>query len=121
MRTDLQRLKRDSGSERSGIATGEDKEAGAALGTASATPIPASGAVPSVPASSSSMVAAVARQHKWSVVAGVVFALLSAAGFGIYSFVRGGRTARFADFSITQVTNSGKAVLAAVSPDGRYV
>jgi eukaryotic-like serine/threonine-protein kinase len=51
----------------------------------------------------------------------IALVLLAAAGFGIYSFVRGGRTPRFADFSITQVTNSGKAALAAVSPDGRYI
>jgi hypothetical protein len=121
MRTDLQRLKRDSGSGRSGIETVQDKEAGpATLGVASAIRVQASGVAT---ASSSSMVAAVARQHKWGVAAGVVIALtlLAAAGFGIYSFVRRGRTAPFADFSITQVTNSGKAALAAISPDGRYV
>ena len=69
------------------------------------------------------MVAAVARNTNGASPAGVVIALvlLAAAGFGIYSFVRGGRTTRFTDFSITQVTNSGKAALAAVSPDGRYV
>jgi eukaryotic-like serine/threonine-protein kinase len=45
IRTDLQRLKRDSGSGRSGIATGEEKGLGAAaLGAGSATPAPASGA-----------------------------------------------------------------------------
>jgi eukaryotic-like serine/threonine-protein kinase len=121
MKTDLQRLKRDSGSGRSRIETAQDKElATSTLVAASAIPAQASGAAT---ASSSSMVAAVARQHKWGVAAGVVIALvlLAAAGFGIYSFVRGGRTARFTDFSITQVTNSGKAALAAVSPDGRYV
>ena len=121
MKTDLQRLKRDSGSGRSGIVTAHDKELVAStLVAASAIPAPASGAAT---ASSSSMVAAVARQHKWGVAAGVVIVLvlLAAAGFGIYSFVRRGRTTRFADFSITQVTNSGKAALAAVSPDGRYV
>ena len=124
MRADLQRLKRDSGSGRSGIATGEEKGLGVAnLDTPLATPTPASGHVPAAAASSGSTVAAVARQHKWGVATGLVIALalLAAAGFGIYSFVRGGRTARFTDFSITQVTNSGKAALAAVSPDGRYV
>ena len=121
IRTDLQRLKRDSGSGHSGIATGEEKgSGGAAFGASSATPTPTSGATT---ASGSSTVVAVARQHKWGVATGVVIALvlLAAAGFGVYSFVRGGRTVRFADFSITQVTNSGKAALAAVSPDGRYV
>ena len=123
IRTDLQRLKRDSGSGRSGIVSGEDAKPAATLATATAIPGLASSAVPGTQASSSSMVAAVARQHKWGVAAAMVLALvlLAAAGFGMYSFVRGGRTARFTDFTITQVTNSGKAALAAVSPDGRYI
>ena len=102
---------------------GEDAKPAATLATATSIPGPASGAVPETQASSSSMVAAVARQHKWGVAAAVVLALvlLAAAGFGMYSLVRGGRTARFTDFTITQVTNSGKAALAAVSPDGRYI
>jgi Tol biopolymer transport system component len=120
IRTDLQRLKRDSGSGHSGIATGDEKGLGEGTsGTASGTPTPVSPTT----ATSSSTVVAVARQYKWSVATAVVIALLlmAAAGFGVYSLVRGGRTPRFADFSITQVTNSGKAALAAVSPDGRYV
>jgi eukaryotic-like serine/threonine-protein kinase len=123
MRTDLQRLKRDSGSADAGIASGEEARLAATLGTASATPAPASGAVPEIRESSSSMAAAVARQHKWGVASGVaiVLVLLAAAAFGIYSFMRRGHTAPFADFTITQVTNSGKAALAAVSPEGRYV
>jgi hypothetical protein len=51
----------------------------------------------------------------------IVFVLLAAAGFGIYSFVRSVRTAPFGDFTITQVTNSGNGVLAAVFPEGRYL
>jgi serine/threonine protein kinase len=123
IRSDLQRLKRDSGSGRSGIVSGEDAKPAATLATATTIPGPGSGAVPETQPSSSSMVAAIARQHKWGVAAAVVLALvlLAAAVFGMYSLVRGGRTARFTDFTITQVTNSGKAALAAVSPDGRYI
>jgi Tol biopolymer transport system component len=121
MRTDLQRLKRDSGSGHSGIASDEAAKPAAALDTA--TPVPATLAAPAFQASSSSTVAAVARQHKWTFAAGAVILvmLLAAAGFGIYSFLRSTRTARFADFTITQVTNSGMAAQAAVSPEGRYV
>jgi hypothetical protein len=123
IRTDLQRLKRDSESGRSGIVSGENAKPAATLATATTIPRPASGAKPETQESSSSMVAAIARQHKWGVAAAVVLALvlLAAVGFGMYSLVRGGRTTRFTDFTITQVTNSGKAALAAISPDGKYI
>ena len=123
MRADLQRLERDSGSGRSRIASGDEAKPAATLGTGTATPTPASAAALETQASNSSMIAAVAREHKWVFVTAVVIVvvLLVAAGFGIYSFVRGGRSSRFADFTITLVTHSGKATLAAVSPDGRYV
>jgi eukaryotic-like serine/threonine-protein kinase len=121
LRSDLQRLKRDSGSGR--VVSVEEKETvGATLATPAISATGA-GAVPATQSSGSSVVTAVARQHKWSVATGVVIVLvlLAAAGFGIYSFVHGSRTARFADFTISQVTNSGKAALAAISPDGKYV
>jgi len=71
---------------------------------------------------SSSMVA-VAKQHKWGVAAGVfaVLILFGAAGFGVYSLVHRPAPTPFQKFTITQVTNSGKAARAAISPDGRYV
>jgi eukaryotic-like serine/threonine-protein kinase len=118
LRSDLQRLKRDSGSGR--VVSVEEKEtAGATLATPAISAIGA-GAVPATQLSSSSVVTAV---HKWSVAAGglIALAFIAAAVFGIYSFVHGRRTVRFADFTITQVTNSGKAALAAISPDGKYV
>ncbi len=113
MRADLQRLKRASESQRSGLTTDEGAESGA---TTLAT-TPSGSTTTSGPAST------IVSRQKWPVAAGVMIALvlLAAAGFGIYSFVRGGRTAPFADFTIAQVTNSGKAALAAVSPDGRYI
>ena len=47
--------------------------------------------------------------------------ILTAARICIYSLVRRPTVQRFSDFTITQVTNSGRAKLAAVSPDGRYL
>jgi Tol biopolymer transport system component len=46
---------------------------------------------------------------------------VAAAGYGIYSFLNRGGTAPFQNFSITQVTNTGKAEQAAISPDGKYI
>jgi Tol biopolymer transport system component len=46
---------------------------------------------------------------------------LAAAGYEIYaSFENRGGAAPFQNFAITQVTNSGKATFAAISPDGKY-
>jgi len=71
---------------------------------------------------SSSMVA-VAKQHKWGVTTGVfaVLILFGTAGFGVYSLVHRPAPTPFQKFTVTQVTNSGKAARAAISPDGRYV
>ncbi len=99
IRTDLQRLKRDTGSSRH-----------------------AGSAAQSVPTSSSSVVAA-AKQHQWGIAAGVIAAVivLCAAGFGVYSLLHRPAAAPFQKFTVTQVTQSGKATQAAISPDGRYV
>jgi eukaryotic-like serine/threonine-protein kinase len=72
--------------------------------------------------SSSGMVAA-ARQHKRFVAADALFVLLIAAAvsFGIYSLLSRSRVIAFENFAVTQLTKSGKAALAAISPDGRYM
>jgi eukaryotic-like serine/threonine-protein kinase len=80
--------------------------------------------LPAAPAStSSSSVTALAREHRvGTIVAAVVaLALLAAAGFGIYSFLARSGPAPFLNFTITQITNTGKADLAAISPDGKYI
>ena len=128
IRSDLKRLQRDSGSGRN-PATSQavvPPEAPASPPSGSGSPSAASGvsAPAPVPASSSSSsVTAVAREHRLgTILAGVVgLVLLVAAGFGVYSFL--GRTgpAPFENFAITQVTNTGKADLAAISPDGKYI
>jgi len=50
-----------------------------------------------------------------------VLTVLAAAVFGVYSLLHRTSGAHFQNFAITQVTNSGKAGLTAISPDGRYV
>jgi eukaryotic-like serine/threonine-protein kinase len=116
MRADLKRLKRETESSQT-----------PQLGSASAEAVAISpGTVfpvhPAQPHGSSAVVEAV-KQHKWGAtgiaIAGVT--VLAAAVFGVYSLLHRTSVARFQNFTITQVTNSGKAGLTAISPDGRYV
>ena len=128
LRSDLQRLKRDTESSRRAVpevaAAGSSTIPLAASPASQAGATPTSGSGPAQPAhSSSSSVAAVAKQHKWGTgaIATVAIVVVAAAGFGVYSmFHRPGATP-FQNFTVTQVTNSGKAALAAISPDGKYV
>lgn len=119
LRADLQRLKRDTDSGRtlsSAVASGQT------VAPASSSATPASAAA--VSGSSSSVIVAAAQQHKGKMIAGAVIALLivGAAGFGVYSMLRGKAAAvPFQNFTITQVTTSGKVRDAAISPDGKYV
>ena len=130
LRSDLQRLKRDTESGRRvapEVASGENYRAAASFSNltgpaGAAPPAPASSAAR--PAhSSSSAVAAAAKQHKWGTgaIAITVLVLLAAAGYGVYSMFHRPGAAPFQNFSVTQVTNSGKAALAAISPDGKYI
>jgi eukaryotic-like serine/threonine-protein kinase len=113
---DLQRLKRDTDSGRT------SSPAAASAQTAAPVFMPASPAA--VSGSSSSVIVAAAQQHKGKMIAGAVIALLiiGAAGFGVSSMLRGKAAAvPFQNFTITQVTTSGKVRDAAISPDGKYV
>jgi serine/threonine protein kinase len=111
IRADLQRLKRDTESSRQVRAVSAEE----------ATPAPE--VAPPADVTSSLAVLAVAKQHKWAVVGGLVVALivLVAAGIGVYSMFHRPVPMPFQSYTITQVTNSGKAALTAISPDGKYV
>src|SRR5246127_157708 len=123
IRSDLKRLQRDSGSGRGATPSSSDSgavppsAASAASGSTPLTPPPAAAHV------SSSSVSAVASQHRvGTVVASLVgLAVLAAAAFGIYAFLTRTGPLPFQNFTITQVTNTGKADLAAISPDGKYI
>jgi serine/threonine protein kinase/Tol biopolymer transport system component len=130
IRSDLKRLQRDSGSgHRPGAQTQESSGSVAAQGAPSG-PLPSSTAVaaiaqtsaPQVKASGSS-VGAVARDHKFSLAAivAVALVLLAAGGFGVYTLLSRSGPTPFQNFTITQITNTGKALQAAISPDGKYV
>jgi Tol biopolymer transport system component len=80
--------------------------------------------VPAVPrASGSSAVVSAARQHKLGtgLTAGIVLVLVAAAAYGIYAFLARSRPAPFQNFTVTKVTEGGKSVFAAISPDGKYI
>jgi serine/threonine protein kinase len=113
MRAELQRLKRDMESSRK-VAP----ESVATVTEAAATP-----SAPQPSQSSSSAVFAAAKQHRWAVTSGVLalLILLGAAGLGVYSLSHRSAPTPFQNFTVTQITNTGKAAAAAISPDGRYV
>jgi serine/threonine protein kinase len=130
LRSDLQRLKRDTESSRRPVPSAEIAPVGSGTTPAELNPsAQASGATaisgsgPAQPARTSSAAVAVAKQHKWGTGAIAITAVvvLAAAGYGVYSMLHRPGAAPFQNFTVTQVTNSGKAALAAISPDGKYV
>jgi eukaryotic-like serine/threonine-protein kinase len=119
VRAELQRLKRDtdSGTVRP-IDTSSERD----------SPVGSSGFSAEAPASaarasSGSVVVEVAKQNKGKLVAGVVIALtlIAAASYGVYSLLSRKGAVPFQDFTITQLTNNGKSIAAAISPDGKYL
>jgi len=130
MRADLQRLKRDSESGHRSAPSEMDAAsvAGSSAGVSSvssvggATAAPGSGSTQAAHTSSSAVVAA-AKKHKFGLAGGAIAALvvLAAAGFGVYSLLHRAAPVPFQNFGITQVTNSNKAVVTAISPDAKYV
>jgi eukaryotic-like serine/threonine-protein kinase len=111
MRAELQRLRRDTDSSRA-VATVSGETSASAPSVA--RPAQSSG---------SSAVVAAARQNKLGVgVIGLIaMILVAAAGYGIYSFVSRTRSIPFQNFSVNKITETGKAKLVAISPDGRYI
>jgi len=75
------------------------------------------------PTTDRSAIAAITHRHKATIVASglVALAVLVAAGFGVYSLLTGAGPQPFKDFTVTQITNTGKAEMAAISPDGKYL
>src|SRR3984893_3953891 len=115
LRADLQRLKRDTDSGRMAVAP-SSQDAPTGLG-ASPKDSSASHAL------ESSAVVEAAKQHKFGLAAGAVLVLLliAAAGYGLYSFLSGKAHRPFENFTITQVTNNGNTIAAAISPDAKYL
>ena len=132
MRADLKRLKREttSGVQSGTVAvqTGSSSAAQPATtdsGTSASRISAASAVAQPLPSQvSDSSVAAAAKQHKGALGGIIVVALvlIAGAGYGLYSFL-GKKPAAipFQAFAASQVTNSGKALFAAISPDGKFV
>ena len=106
---DLQRLRRDTESGR--LVAVEPSDAASAQQPDAAAP------------STSGSVVAIATQHKWGMAAGIVAVLIlfGAAVFGVRALLNYPSTTPFQNFTVAQVTNSGKAAMATISPDGKYV
>ena len=133
MRSDLQRLKRDSESSRRVAPNDTDAvslasssalpgEVSAVSVASRVTPVPGSSSTQPTGTSTSAVVAT-AKRHKFGLAGGAIAALavLAAAGFGVYSLAHRAAPVPFQNFSISQVTNSTKAVVTAISSDGKYV
>ena len=121
LRGDLRRLKRDM---ESGRKSPQPAPTGVpAIPMTGSSPAAASGIPSAARASGSSDVIAAARQHKLStgLTLGIVLALMAAAAYGIYAYFTRSRPAPFQNFTVTKVTEGGKSVLAALSPDGKYI
>jgi serine/threonine protein kinase len=108
LRGDLKRLKRDT---ESGRRTTQPAFISTAAQPAASQP------------SGSSRAVATAREHKLGAGVSLLIALLviAAAAYGIYAFVNRSRSAPFQSISIDKITQTGKATLAAISPDGKYI
>ncbi len=146
LRADLKRLKRETDSRHRGgssasvpPASEQTKESGvhalaqptgapssSANVSAVGTPAPSgatasSGAQPAHTTSSAAVAAAKTHKFGFAAAALVALAVLAAAGFGVYSMLHRNASAPFQNFTITQVTNNNRALITAISPDGKYV
>jgi len=111
MRAELQRLKRDTDSSRHlSAASGEVAAAAPETGQPTHT-------------TSSTTLVAVAPQRPWwhGAAATAALFILATGAVGLYWLLHRAAPSPFQNFAITQVTNSDRAVVTAISPDGRYV
>ncbi len=113
LRAELQRLKRDTDSSGRVVRTEERKE-GVQEPSGFSTP-------PTLPASSSTALSIEAR-HRRSLIAGALALItVTAIAYEFYERLNRRALVPFQNFAITQVTDSGKASRAAISPDGKYL
>jgi serine/threonine protein kinase len=135
MRADLKRLKREIDSRHRPSASSAAVPIVQESGALTITPQPVSAPSPasagsgsavapaaSTQSSSSSVVVAVKQRRVGTpAIATVALVVVGAAAFGVYSILHRKAAAPFQNFTMVQVTNLGKAQMAAVSPDGKYV
>jgi serine/threonine protein kinase/Tol biopolymer transport system component len=114
MRAELQRLKRDTDSSRQVPTVSMESGSSAAVTPPAHQP---------AHMTSSSAVVAAASQNKLGVgiTSVVAILLMAAAGYGVYALFFHARPVPFQNFSVGKVTETGKAKLVAISPDGKYI
>src|SRR4051794_11039580 len=109
LRGDLKRLKRDSSSGK--VAT---------VSSATSTPIAAA-----TPASSSrEVILGEGRRHKFGLVGTILLLVLlgTGIGYGIFRLANAGSPeVSFKNATVSRVTDNGRALASAISPDGRYL
>jgi eukaryotic-like serine/threonine-protein kinase len=125
LRAEMQRLKRDSDSERSVAARAAEPGSSASGEESQVQSGSARLQVPVVNTerSSSSAVQA-AKEHKGALAgaAVVIMVLILGAAFGVnFLLHRKPASPTFDNFSISQISETGKITAAAISPDGKYV
>jgi serine/threonine protein kinase len=112
MRTDLQRIKRDTDSGKSS----------ASVQAQSGQP-PSTAAAVETSGTESSTALERAKPRKGALAAGIVVGmlLLIAAAYGLRALFRAKSPVAFQNFTITRLTDTGKFREAAISPDGKYI
>jgi eukaryotic-like serine/threonine-protein kinase len=111
LRADLKRLKRDTSSGRVNIASG----ASAAVTT------PGSSGGAAWQSGSSAIAPAVKSGVSKRAIAAGVMALIVVAIFGTFKLLSRPRGLNLQNMQLTKLTDSGKAGLVAIAPDGRYI
>jgi eukaryotic-like serine/threonine-protein kinase len=131
MRAELKRLQRDTSS--GGHRTSDSDHSSGSQSSASAAAVATSsssshtsspsGTARAQHPSGSSVISTVAKEHKFgtAAIALVVLVLLASTAFAVRTLLLHDAPKPFAQFSITQATNSGTATLTAISPDGKYL
>jgi serine/threonine protein kinase len=119
LRGDLKRLKRDT---ESGRKAAQSASASAIPVSPSSAAVTAEVTAAAQGAGSSAVVSAV-RQNKvgTGLTAALALVLVAAAGYGIYAFLMRSRPTPFQNITVTKITDTGDAMLAAISPDGKYI
>ena len=123
LRADLKRLKRDSDSSRRTPAASDSPSAPHASASTSSSPANAAHSSVALHPSGSSTVAAVARQHKFGLTATliVVLVLVGGAAYGLYAFLHRAVPLPFQNFTMSQITSTGKVIETAISPEGKFL
>ncbi|HEX8815384.1 MAG TPA: protein kinase [Terriglobales bacterium] len=106
MRGDLKRLKREIDSGKSSVMKAES-----------------SALSPSIARTAQTAGTATARRRTLGIgmTSLIAVLLVAAAAYGVYAFLARTRPVAFQNFSVTKITETGRARLVAISPDGKYI